>query len=97
MSGSDQYIPALDRFRSAMETELAKPKNVAKSSWLLMTDGQLIARLLEETAELIAVLDADSHSDLLILDQQVIKEAADVANFAMMIADKRALNQGTST
>lgn len=70
----------LQWFVQEMETQLKE--NDHKGGWKNCTDSYLLSRLLEEVSELLLVT--------LENDQLRIKEeAADVANFAMMIADNR--------
>jgi len=64
------------------ERKLRSPKNMAKGSWVDMTDDQIVMRILDEVTELRVELsmcnpDWDSIAD----------EAADVYHFAGMGAD----------
>jgi len=81
MSDELKYIPALKWFTREMEKKLSLPRNVAKTHWQEVSLRTLISRLQGEVEE--------AHSALLAnhLDQ-LITECADVANYAMMIADK---------
>jgi len=63
-------------FANAMEHQLQA--NDHKTGWQGMTDRQLLNRLKQETTELERAIESG---------KSVVEEAADVANFAMMIAD----------
>jgi NTP pyrophosphatase (non-canonical NTP hydrolase) len=77
----------------AREMERALRKNDHKPGWKMDEPAALLARLREETDELEqAIRDVSGARDDLHLDGgplwwKVIEEAADVANFALMIAD----------
>lgn len=73
-------LPRLAWFRSRMIEKLALPKNQAKGDWRLESRADLFTGLLQEVAELAATDPADARA--------VALECADVANRAMMIADK---------
>ena len=77
--------PAVRWFAEQMEAALRK--NDHKGGWTSMTYSRLMSRVDDETRELFLALDRMKTMNG---DEDVIKEAADVANFAMMIAD----NQG---
>lgn len=64
----------------AEQMELKLRKNDHKGHWDVCRPGYLIDRLKEETKELEKILYSEN-------PKQIISEAADVANFAMMIAD----------
>lgn len=66
-------------FASRMEAKLRK--NDHKSHWSYLSVGQLRRRLAQEFAELKRAIDREASA------AEIIDEAADVANFAMMIAD----------
>jgi NTP pyrophosphatase (non-canonical NTP hydrolase) len=68
-------------FAGEMERQLRA--NDHKGGWSRDKQHGLLARLREETQELSAEILAMQERD----PYQVVKEAADVANFAMMIAD----------
>ncbi len=77
---------AVKRFASEMEAKLAENDD-DKDGWDGEAFGFLFGRLEEEVAELRAAMmmpDADHEKDC-----EVVRECADVANLAMMIADKR--------
>ncbi len=71
--------PEVLRFALDMEEKLLR--NDHKDNWTGMTVNQLFLRLVQETLELTAALEADSKTD-------IISECADIGNFAMMIAEK---------
>ena len=68
-------------FAERMEEKLEK--NVHKGGWEDCDEAYLVRRLLEEMSELVSsILEGkDKHA--------IIEEAADVANFCMMIADNK--------
>ena len=68
----------LQWFSQKMERELRE--NDHKGGWQGCSDWFLFQRLLEEAGELAAVLSGAREGN-------AISEAADIANFAMMIAD----------
>ena len=65
-------------FAEAMEKVLAR--NDHKEGWGECTNLYLIQRMIEETSEVMKMLDAGELGDM-------AEEAIDVANFAMMIYD----------
>ena len=69
---------AVDVFAVDMKRKLAV--NVHKKHWSDVPRSYLFLRLLEEEAELYDALNRDT-------PQEIIDECADVANFAMMLAD----------
>lgn len=88
----------MDWFAERMKQKLRKPENEAKGGWREDSPVDLLDRLLEEARELDAAIhltqDAGLHEKFL---YAVIDEAADVANFAAMIADvlrQRLLRRG---
>jgi NTP pyrophosphatase (non-canonical NTP hydrolase) len=83
-SREKQYGDALDwievrRFAQAMEAELRA--NAHKGGWSTCSTGYLLRRLGQEVGELRRALNSRASRET------VLSEAADVANFAMMIAD----------
>ncbi len=68
-------------FRFAAEMERVLKSHDGRSGWEDENSLWLLARLQEETGELSAAI-IEGHSPTVIL-----REAADVANFAMMLAD----------
>jgi NTP pyrophosphatase (non-canonical NTP hydrolase) len=70
-------------FSEQMESKLKE--NDKKGGWDNCNIYWLIGRLKEETNELLNAVDL--HRDLGASKENIIKESADVANFAMMIAD----------
>lgn len=71
--------PEVLRFAMAMEKELRQ--NDHKGGWKSMGNPGLLVRLHEEMEELRCVLDNDRPA------REILSESADVANFAMMLAD----------
>lgn len=72
-------------FAAAMEQQLVA--NDHKSGWQQDTPEDLLLRLLEESAEVSTELRLNRGSWTDIDRAALVKECADVANFAMMIAD----------
>lgn len=73
-------------FSKDMERKLCA--NERKGGWSACELSWLLRRLREETGELSGAIGSLLHADLIdVRAQIVIDEAADVANFAMMIAD----------
>ena len=70
---------SLASFVQVMEEKLRA--NAHKGGWRACTMGYLLRRLGEETAELRRAIKAGKPR------AEVVREAADVANFCMMIAD----------
>jgi len=86
--GRKKLRPPLRWFADWMETNLQK--NDHKSGWQSMTLGELVKRLADEKGELsrrIARVRRCGEAAKEGLLVEVILEAADVANFAMFIAD----------
>jgi len=77
--GEARMRAEVERFADVMEERLKE--NDHKGGWLTCSSEYLLRRLREEVDELETALTEDSNDDL-------IAEAADIANFAMMIADK---------
>jgi hypothetical protein len=72
---------AVERFADSMESALRRNDWKGKEGWKGFPRGELLRRLKEEVAELeIAMRSGGSAATR--------KEAADVANFAMMIAEE---------
>lgn len=69
----------VERFAKLMEQQLVA--NDHKGGWSHEHVDHLVVRLVEEVSELMGAIAYGSGSDV------VAKEAADVANFAMMVAD----------
>ena len=83
-------------FGERMEEELSK--NDHKRGWYGETPGWLFRRLRQELDELGRALRGTRHMRSITTEQQaneIIAEAADVANFAMMIADKARQKRGS--
>jgi len=66
-------------FQLQMAKKLGQPKNEAKDTYYVVLDEVLLAMLEREVLELRQALRHGSY-------EQVVEEAADVANFCMMIA-----------
>ena len=75
--------PALASFADLMEEMLQE--NDHKGGWQYDSSKALLRRLKQETAELQRAIERDAPTD------EIAREAADVANFAMMIADNEYL------
>lgn len=84
---NEHLRPQVLRFALLMERELRA--NDGKPGWRDDEPGALLERACEELAELRAVLTrgAWDHSEASRQRREISKEAADVANFCMMIAD----------
>ena len=80
--GAAGYPALVDWFAAAMLKKLNA--NRPKGGWDATPNGALFARLKEETAELSAAVSAGKSV------AEVLGEAADVANFALFIADNYA-------
>lgn len=76
-----------DHMATTMERKLAE--NRGKLHWRhpSVDEGYLIVRLVEEVAELIEVVTVG------VIDGDAWSEAADVANFAAMLADRQVDNE----
>lgn len=74
------WRPEVVAFADAMEARLRA--NDHKGGWQQCSVDWLLARLIQEAGELAEEVVAE------IAEQGVLYEAADVANFAMMIADR---------
>lgn len=74
---------AVDRFALDMLTKLRA--NSHKAHWRVVTPEWLLGRLREEVEELSDAI--DDEFDGICSAETVIRECADVANFALMIAD----------
>lgn len=83
--GEDDWRPEVRAFADLMEAKLRA--NDHKPGWKGEDWWPLLYRLREETLELQEELAPGSRTDLLAWSARVGREAADVANFAMMIAD----------
>lgn len=75
---------AVDWFAVQMKAKLSEPRNVAKGLWDECPDVFLLHRLRMELRELEVRMAEYTDPEQ---SQEIIREAADVANFAMMIAD----------
>ena len=83
--GEPVLRPALLRFALEMERKL-KANDHHKSGWEENDNGDLLTRVLDEARELRYEIESRDP-----LPERVIEEAADLANFAMMIADNAGL------
>lgn len=80
-SGESRTLPVVLAFARRMEAKLAKNRHKGdRGGWLKDTPSALLRRLKVETNELEKAIQSNSCGD-------IANEAADVANFAMMIAD----------
>jgi hypothetical protein len=87
------------KFAEAMIETLNEPKNLAKGGWEGCSFNYLFGRLKDETDELYWAVNAIEQAKksefsqelLKSIAKQLLKEATDIANFAMMIAN----NAGT--
>jgi NTP pyrophosphatase (non-canonical NTP hydrolase) len=68
-----------------MEEKLRE--NDHKGGWGTMSAASLFVRLVEETGELASLVDRMRGLPEIAWRAKIAREAADVANFAMMIAD----------
>lgn len=87
MATPDLYEPRLKWFVEKMRGKLALPKNQAKGDWRIEDVERLYDKLddeLDELADAIFIIRSNSRERT----EEIIKEAADVANLAMMVADK---------
>lgn len=81
-----QLRPAVQRFAEHMEDALRR--NDHKGGWSNMSSSELMERLDQERLELKEATERSTISPMsLPANAKVVFEAADVANFAMMIAD----------
>jgi NTP pyrophosphatase (non-canonical NTP hydrolase) len=93
MTANPKWRPEVEAFADRMEAKLRE--NDWKGGWKGCTDLDLFERLGEESAELLSAL--HRHAKRLSwgegwvmetdTEERIGREAADVANFAMMIAD----------
>lgn len=73
----------LDVFVARMREKLSEPKNLAKGDWREADENYLVGRIDDEVRELkIELFDVDRP-----VPERIIKECADIANFAFMLAD----------
>lgn len=73
--------PRLRPFVNRMRENLAKIGNQQKSDWREETRTKLLSSLVHEVSELLLAIDDMD-------PKQIASECADVANYAMMIADR---------
>ena len=81
---SDPTKHDVEWFATRMRAKLALPKNAAKRAPKPGEESYLLRRLLEEAEELRRWLTTDARHDR--YAEAVIEECADVANFALFIA-----------
>jgi hypothetical protein len=87
MTPPEVYRPVLEWFKERMDKKLAVPKNVNKGHWSNDSIWHLFTRVGIEVTELrLAIVAVDNDPE------RIIDECADVANFAMMIADNTRRN-----
>ena len=84
--------PAVRRFAEAMEKKLRE--NDYKGGWRDCTDSYLYKRMTGECGELLWYLTEPQHKGRVNEDiiERIVGESADVANFAMMLADNALLD-----
>ena len=75
-------------FSLKMRDVLLLPQNFQKGGWRSSDDINLVRKLREEVGELEDAFLSGA------LSQDIVKEACDVANMAMMIADNAARREG---
>jgi hypothetical protein len=86
---NDNIRPEVAKFATRMELVLRD--NDYKGGWKQTSFAYLLYQLHLETVELYKALDNPTFSKEAV--GQIIKEATDVANFAMMIADRAEIEQ----
>jgi hypothetical protein len=79
MEITNKEINDINEFKDSMIKILKTPKNEAKKSWHSLTSEELFTMLLAEVEEL---------REALLLNENVLHECCDIANFAFMIYDK---------
>lgn len=75
------YTEIINKFAEYMKRELEN--NSKKGGWEYLPDSYLLKRLYEEIRELESLVVDDSTASY----EEVMTEASDIANFALMIAD----------
>lgn len=80
-----RWRPEVEAFADAMEAQLRA--NDHKRGWKNDQPGDLMARVFDEVAELDSAVAGLLVRRTAATPATLLKEAADVANFAMMIAD----------
>ena len=80
MSKPEDYSAPLERAIQEMRDQMAKPENIAKSSWLESTPRWLAVKLADNLRSLLESVEAGDAGG-------VHRRAANVANFAWMLAD----------
>lgn len=84
-----EIMGKVEWFAMLMKRKLMNPKNVNKGGWIHMSFQEMFNRLDDEYFELLTELETYKRP------YEIIQECCDIANFAMMIADKA--YQSTST
>lgn len=84
---SPEQLQAVDDFAEDMKRKL-RTRWARYDGWDRTSARQLVERIDEERYELQSALESTIDGDMRSKLQNIIDEAADVANFAMMIADK---------
>ena len=82
MASPEIFLPRMKWFYEQMEGKMLLPKNIAKGDWRESRIRDLYVLLIGEVRELEAELYSSGPHD------NIVKECADIANFAMMIADR---------
>lgn len=86
-----EFLPTLIWFTDQMRTKLGLPQNTKKHHWRTLSNTALLMLLEAEVTELKSDLMNGFH-------KEAVLECADIANFAMMLADnldQRGKNNGT--
>lgn len=82
MATPEVYEPRLNWFVDQMKAKLSKPENQAKGEWRDSDIPQLLDHLEDELDEMYSAIAEEKPTD------DILAECADVANLAMMVADK---------
>lgn len=80
-----EEVALANRMHAEMQTMLERGHRPGRTHWLASTPTYLLGRLHEEVKELEDAVRAETDPD------EIWREAADVANFAAMIADVMAV------
>lgn len=79
---SDPKQLPLGWFHNLQLEKLSHARNLVKPHWLKLSREQLLERVIDETHELSMAVQFNEN------DEAMIDECVDVANFAVMLADK---------
>jgi NTP pyrophosphatase (non-canonical NTP hydrolase) len=80
-NGWNEVLRCTSAFRKAMNSKLFLNQHKGnRNGWKMDDPYDLLIRVREETEELAKALDSDNKTEIL-------QEAADIANMAMMVAD----------